>query len=132
MSPEQDRWRPVRRRAGPLLAGVLALVWMVMALRRPDATFHLAPTLVAASWGAAQRGVTGAAAGRRTGLIAALGGAGVALLATAALGWSRALSGPTLWHDQGALGETALATAVGAALGFRFVTRRRPGLLFSG
>lgn len=132
MRTEQDRWRSVRRRAGPLLAGGLALVWTAMALRRPDATFHLAPLLVAASWGAAQRATTGAAARRRTGVIAALGGAGVAGLATAALGWSGALSGPTLWHDQGALGETVLATAVGAALGFRFVTRRRPGLLFSG
>lgn len=132
MSPEQDRWRPVRRRAGPLLAGFLALVWMVMALRRPDATFHLAPTLVAASWGAAQRAVAGAPSERGAGVAAAVGGAAVAGLATGVLGWAGALSGPTLWHEQGALGETILAVALGAALGYRFVTRHRAGLLFSG
>ena len=132
MSTEHERWGAVRRGAGPLLAGALAIVWTTMALRRPDATFHLAPVLVAASWGAAQRGVTGAPASRPVGMSAALGGAAFAGLATAVLGWAGALSGPTLWHEQGALGETVLGIALGAALGLRFVTRRRPGLLFSG
>lgn len=120
----------VRRHAGLLAASAVALAWVPLARRHPDTTYHFAPIIVAASWGAARRWVAAGPGTRTAGLAAACGGATIALTTTAELAWVGALEGPTLWGTSSALVETIAFAAVGAALGFRFVTRRGPGLLF--
>ncbi len=68
---------------------------------------------------------------RTAGFAAAGGGATIARITTVELAWVGALDGPTLWGTSGAIVEAIAFAAVGAALGFRFVTRRRPGFLFA-
>lgn len=121
----------VRRHAGLLAASAVALVWVALALRQPDTTYHFAPIIVAASWGAARRWVDASPGSRTAGLTAAGGGGAIALITAAELAWLGALDGPTLWGTSGALAETLAFAAAGAALGYRFVTRRRPGFLFA-
>lgn len=121
----------VRRHAGPLAASAVALAWTALARRQPDTTYHFAPILVAASWGATCRWVAAGPATRPAGLATAGGGGAIALIATAELARVGAFKGPTLWGTSSALVETVAFAVVGAALGFRFVTRRRPGLLFA-
>lgn len=121
----------VRRHAGLLAASTVALVWVTLALRQPDTTYHFAPILVAASWGGARRWVDASSSARAVGLAAAGGGTLVAVITAAELAWLGALDGPTLWGPDGALVETLAFAVAGAALGYRFVTRRRPGFLFA-
>jgi len=121
----------VRRHAGLLATSAVALAWMALALRQPDTTYHFAPVIVAASWGAARRWVAAGSGSHAAGLAAAAGGGAIAVITAAELAWFGALEGPTLWGSAGALVETVAFAAVGAALGYRFVTRRRPGLLFA-
>lgn len=120
----------IRRHAGLLTAAVIALAWVLLALSRPDTTYHLAPVLVAASWGAARRWSSGGPRTRSDGLKAAGGGLAMALVTTAEQWWMGALDGPTIWGSRGPVPETVALAVLGAALGYRFVTRHRPGFLF--
>lgn len=118
------------RHAGLLTSAALAVVWLLLARIHPETTYHLAPLLVAASWGGARRWVDRAPAPPRRGLAAAAGGGTVGLVTTVELAWINALEGPVLWGSGSALTETLVLLVLGAALGFRFVTRPRGGLLF--
>lgn len=119
------------RRAGLLAASTTALAWTALALRQPETTYHFAPMIVAASWGAARRWVDAGPGRRASGLATAGGGGAIAVVTAAELAWLGALEGPTLWGTGGALVEAVAFAAIGAAIGYRFVTRRRPGLLFA-
>jgi hypothetical protein len=119
-----------RRGAGVLASSTVALVWTVLAARRPDTTFHFAPLVCAGSWGAARRWAAGGPGSRRAGLVAAAGGLAVAAITVAELEWLGWMDGPTLWGSSGAAVEAFLFAAAGALMGARFVTRRRAGLLF--
>lgn len=121
----------VRRHAGLLAASTVALLWVARALRQPDTTYHFGPIIVAASWGAARRWVDASPGARAVGLAAAGGGGTIASITAAELAWLGALEGPTMWGPDGVLIETLAFAAAGAALGYRFVTRRRPGYLFA-
>jgi hypothetical protein len=126
--------RPLRRRVSivvpPLVSVALAGGWVLLAAVNGGATYHFAPLVVAASWGAGQRWTAGGAVGGQLGTVAAVGGALVAVAATVLLAVAARLDGPTLRGGGSALVETLLFTALGAALGYRFATRRRGGLLF--
>ena len=121
----------IRRHAGLLATSAVALAWMALARRQPDTTYHFTPVIVASAWGAAGRWVSAGPGSRTAGLAAAGGGGAIAVITAAELAWLGALEGPTLWGTAGALVETLAFATVGAALGYRFVTRRRPGLLFA-
>ncbi len=90
------------RLAGPVVSGVVALVWLGLAANRPDATYHFAPLLCAAAWGAARRVVARAPGSWRAGVVAGVGGMVVALTAAGGLVWWGALDGPARWGTGGA------------------------------
>jgi len=114
-------------RTGFLLTlGVLA-IWVVLAVRNPDLTYHFAPILAALAWPLSIRRSEpqpAAAAAR-------IGAASFALVAaTSVVLWlGDKLMGPTLWSDDGSIVEAILFAALGAALGVRVATRERAGLL---
>jgi hypothetical protein len=101
-------WRAV---AGTLL---VAVVWALLAARRPDRTYHFAPALVV--WAYPYLRLSGAETGRRQALgWVAVGGAvavGVAL-ALHAMDW---LQGPVLFGGD-ALREAVLVTGLAALAG---------------
>lgn len=119
------------RYAGLVAASAFALVWTALARREPTTTYHLAPLVVAASWGVARRWSARRRGTRREGLVAAVGGAAVAAVTLVELDVAGALRGPTIWGGGAAVGESVALLLLGALLGFRAVTRRRPGLLFA-
>ncbi|MGH3437991.1 MAG: hypothetical protein ACRDRN_16190 [Sciscionella sp.] len=102
---------------GALASLVLAAVWLLLALKDPSTTYHLAPLLVAVAWPLTRRWRTRSALPARSALGAATGGAAVALGTTALLASQHALTGPTLSGSGDALIETLIAIVVGAAIG---------------
>jgi glutaredoxin len=115
----------VRWPTGALTALVAAGCWLLLALSQPHTTFHLAPGVVAAVWPLADRWRGRAASGHPSAL-AAVGGAGIALAATAVLAARHALSGPTLLSSDSGLVETLVAIAAGAIGGGLAAARRHP------
>lgn len=84
----------------------LLLLWLVLAWRSPDVTYHLAPPLIAGAF-------AGLIGGARGAVLAFFGTAGViGLLAVTGL-----LAGPSLLPVGGAAFEAAAFAAAGAALG---------------
>lgn len=111
------------------LSIVVAAIWMGLAINRPESTFHFAPAVAAAAWPVTARIRSGAASNRAAGL-AALGGLVVALAATLILEGVDALEGPEVIGGS-ALGESIIASVVGAAWGGWVLTRGRPGFFLS-
>ncbi|MEX2619567.1 MAG: hypothetical protein WD250_05045 [Egibacteraceae bacterium] len=90
---------------------LVAAVWALLAGRRPDATYHFAPALVA--WAYPYLRLSAAPAGRRQALAAVIGGATAAVImafALDAVGWLR---GPVLFGGD-ALGESLLVAGLAA------------------
>ncbi len=84
----------------------LLVLWLLLAWRSPDVTYHLAPLLVAGAFAAVIGGGRGAlVAFAATTAVAALAGAG------------GLLAGPSLLPVGGAVLEALVFAAVGSALG---------------
>lgn len=101
----------------PALASLAAAgVWIVLATRNPDLTYHFAPAIAAAAWPWLARG------GPK--VLPVAGGIAIALAATALLMASDSLQGPTLWGSDGALGESMASALIGGAVGILVQGRR--------
>ena len=114
-------------RTGLLLTfGVLA-IWVFLAVRNPDLTYHFAPILAALAWPLSIR----RSEPQPAAAAAQVGAASFAVVAAVSvvLWFSDKMLGPTLWSDDGAIGEAILFAALGAGLGVRVATRERAGLL---
>lgn len=128
--------RPERLRAtltglaAPASSVAIAVIWVLLTIWRPTATFHFAPLLVAVAWPYATRVQHGRAAGWAEAAPAVLGGVAVGLLTTAGLTVAGRLDGPTFWGTPGASLESVAMTLLGAALGARTLLRQRSGWLF--
>lgn len=100
----------------PFLGAAVA-VWAMLAMNVADTTYHFAPMIVAAAWPMARR----LRARRRLSVLAIVvtagGGTVLALITTAALAVAGALTGPTFFGTEGAVGETLIMVGVGSALG---------------
>lgn len=98
----------------------LCVGWMLLALTVPATTYHFAPTMVAATWPVAQRLRSGHRLRPLRLGITSGGGAVIVLAVTAVLESMDALSGPTVFGTEGALGETVVMTGVGVLIGLVF------------
>jgi hypothetical protein len=97
-----------------------AVFWVVLAWRTPTSTHHFAPFIVAMLWGFLERstnddGNLGRAATGR----AFLGGAGVAIGATALLFVADKLQGPGLYGSLPVIPELVVHSFLGATVGGR-------------
>jgi hypothetical protein len=100
---------------------------MILALRSPTLTYHLAPTLAAGAWPVVAR-VRSGRASVGAGVRAGAGGLLVAGGATLALWQMEALRGPVLIGGTAPI-EAAIAAVVGATWGAWVLTRARAGLV---
>lgn len=115
------------RRSSSYAFGFAAL-WVILALARPETTFHLAPGIVAV---AGVGSLVGRPAGRRDRWTAVAVGAVAGLLATIVLALAGRFDGPSLLPVGGALAETFVTQAVGAATASAlagFLARSGPGV----
>jgi hypothetical protein len=102
-------------RAGTWMLLLLA-VWVALTIWNPEATYHLAPLVVAVSWPVGVRGRLGP----QRPFIAfgvAAGSTSVAIFATLVLDVFDRLQGPVLISTSG-LSESMLAALVGGLIGF--------------
>ncbi len=110
--------RPATARTGATWTVVVALVWVALALWRPNTTWHLAPVLLAAAW----PWVTGQ--DLRTGdrravprlLLAGAVGLAAATIVTLALSRAGLLTGPTIAGTSTATVESLVFGAAAACL----------------
>ena len=115
--------RPVVRRS-LALGALLAAVWVIVALIRPSATFHLAPLLVAGA-PVALFGLDGPPASDR-GSVLLLGAASLvlALVTTLVVDAVGAMNGPALGGFPTPLLEAAVFGVLGSIAGVRFALWR--------
>ena len=106
----------------------ICVVWAALALRSPQATYHLMRFVASAAWPVSVRLAIGAPLARRMAVALAGGSLALTLAAAAVLGLAGALSGLSLWHGNGAL-ETPLAAAAGAVWGWRVAARSGRGIV---
>ncbi len=97
-------------------SGAVAALWVVLAIARPETTFHLAPLLAAAAGPAVLRFDGGTALPFRQAAAATAIATAIASGTTILLAVVDALEGPALVGGS-ALGESLLAVASGSALG---------------
>ncbi len=97
----------------------LALAWLVLALRQPTTTWHLAPVLLAGVWPWLEHQETRSRErGRRARVLMATPvGLAIAVVVTLALSYADLLRGPTVW-DSGSATVEALVLSVGTAVVF--------------
>ena len=101
-------------RLGPGFWTVAALaVWVVLAVRSPELTYHLAPLIAAGVWPL----MSGRAA-------AAVASGGVTIAVAVGLALSDSLEGPDLVGGHAAFGEAVLFAVFGAALGAAWAVAR--------
>ena len=120
-----SRRAPIVRAAA--IVAVVLVIWSLLAIRRPELTYHFAPLIAA---------IAGPASLRRNGAVP-LSQAGVVGVATATLviavsvglHVAGVLDGPTFWDDGPALTEALLFAVIGSSLGTRTAVRQRSGLL---
>lgn len=96
----------------------LALLWIAVAFIRDGATFHLAPALVAVIPPVVFAYETEGEISTRDLALATLAGLAVALAATLILSVAGQLTGPSLLPFGGAVIESVVFAAAGAAVGF--------------
>lgn len=117
-----------------LAAAVLAVaIWVALATANPSTTYHFAPALVAAAWPVGRRLRAGQALPPPVAMVTALGGAVLALAATALLAATGSLTGPALFGLPDAMTESLVGVTIGtvagaglAALGRQSATPRQP------
>lgn len=107
-----------------LVSGLAAVVWFILATMHPSTTYHLGPFLVAVAWPVARRWQRGFALAPLGAVTGSLGGAAIAAGTTAVLAARHSLAGPNVLGSPSALGEIAIAIAVGAAFGMAIALRR--------
>lgn len=102
-----------------LWSGGLGVLWVILAIIRPETTFHLAPLLIAGAPPALYAIDTGRP---QAGRVVALGASGIAisLLATALVAVTGSMDGPPFEGFSGPLPEAFILTTVGAVLGTAF------------
>lgn len=114
----------------PIVFGLVVLVvWVALAVRNPQLTYHFAP-LIAAFVGPASLRASGRI-DAAIALPAAAATSAIVGLTSVALHAGDALLGPTFWNDGPALSEAVLFTVFGAVAGARVATRPNAGLLGS-
>jgi len=96
----------------------LGLLWIFLALRRPDQTYHFGPLVVAAAVAISHRSTRSGPLSNPAAAGTAVSGLTNALIATGILAFNDALEGPSLLPFGDALVETLLFSVVGAVLGF--------------
>lgn len=104
-------WQPIAAALG------VTVLWVLLAVRTPTATYHLAPLLVAAAMPVVRRWVTDAPVRPRSAVALAATGLAIALATTVGLAWQGMLAGPDVAGGDHAAGESALLAVLGAALG---------------
>ncbi len=109
--------------------GVVLAVWVLLAIRNPQLTYHFAP-LIAAFVGPASLRTIGPVDAARVIPVAAATSVVVGLVAVV-LHVTGGMEGPTFWNDGPALSEAILFAVLGAAGGTRVATRPNAGLLGS-
>jgi glutaredoxin-like protein len=110
--PTTPRWQPVTVALG------LALLWVLLAVRTPTTTYHLAPLLVAAAAPVTSRWLTRTPASPRPAAVLAVTSLAITGMATAALTWQGLLAGPDITGRAAPAVEAALLAVVGAVLGW--------------
>lgn len=120
MAVPAGSWQPLLASAG------FALLWLLLAVRSPDTTYHLAPLLVAGMGPVARRWLDRAPiSSDQVATQLAVGSLAVALVTTAVLALLGKFSGPDVTGGDNALLETVLVALLGAALGRWFSCRGR-------
>ncbi|MEM7284832.1 MAG: hypothetical protein AAF480_00640 [Actinomycetota bacterium] len=120
--------RSVRTVVPPALSLGAAGLWVGLATSNPTLTYHFAPLIVGLAWPIGHRSMRGRA-GVRSGAVVAGAALAVAVATTLALWAADRMAGPTFLSDGGAVWEALLFSALGAAWGFRSLTRSRAGVL---
>jgi len=111
---------------GVLVMAAVLTVWAVLAIRRPELTYHFSPLIASFAWPAATRRQHAApleAAAR-----AGLGAFATVTAFSIALAVGNYMEGPTFIDTRPALIEAILFAAIGAAFGTRVATRESAGL----
>lgn len=98
-----------------------AAVWVVLASRNPELTYHFAPLIAAGAW---------PIAGSRP--WAAIGSGAIALAAASALQLAGSLEGPDLVGGEAAFAEAILFALIGAGAGWARAVSRSPRTTSSG
>jgi hypothetical protein len=114
-----ERVGVLEHRRGAVGTGLIALVWIGLAVWRPTVTYHLAPFLVAGAWPfLLRRGPLRVA--NADALRAAAAAFAVAIACALVLMLADAMRGPTLWDQGHAMLEVVPLAFAGAATGYRF------------
>jgi glutaredoxin-like protein len=126
---EQPRPPPARHWWGwwaPLSSVGLAALWAGLAIWHPTTTYHLGPALAAAAWPRLARRRAGQQLGPRAAVVAASGGALVALGTLGLLVGLHALRGPSLVGHGSPATESLVLLGLGGAYGLWAVSRPAP------
>jgi glutaredoxin len=115
--PATPRWQP----AAAALA--VAVLWVVLAVRTPTTTYHLAPLLMAAAAPVTRRRLTGTPVPTRAALAVAATGLVLTLASTGVLAWWGLLAGPDITGGTQPVVETVLLSVLGAAAGWWLARR---------
>lgn len=110
--PTIPRWQPV------VVALGLALIWVLLAVRTPTTTYHLAPLLVAAAAAVTRRWLTRTPVPPRPATALAVTGLAITWTVTAVLTWQGLLAGPDITGRAAPVVEAVLLAGVGAVLGW--------------
>lgn len=110
-------WQPV----AAVLA--VAVLWVVLAVRTPTTTYHLAPLLMAAAGPVTRRRLTGRPVPSRAALAVAGTGLAITVATTVVLAWLGLLAGPDLTGGTAPVVETMLLAVSGAAVGWWLARR---------
>lgn len=122
------RWR---RHAGPIASLIVAIVWVGLAWRRPEAHYHFAPLLVTVAWSYGRRWSGRHPLTRGETRVSIAGGALVAAGTALGLQATDHLEGVSFWHSDAVLGEVALMIALGALWGLWVARRPEPGAVYT-
>ncbi|WP_033442241.1 glutaredoxin domain-containing protein [Saccharothrix sp. NRRL B-16314] len=117
--PRTPRWQPAAASLG------FALLWVLLVVRMPATTFHVAPALAAAAAPLTHRWLTGAPVPSRPAAVSAVTGLVITLATTAVLTWQGMLGGPGVAGGGAPIAETVLLAVAGAVLGWRLAGRRK-------
>lgn len=115
--PKAPRWPPLAAAIG------FALLWVLLAVRTPTTTYHLAPMLVTAAAPVARRWLVHTPVRSGSAVALAVTGLAIALVTTAALAGQGMLAGPDITGGDGAVMETVLLAVLGAVLGWWLAQR---------
>ena len=122
----------LRRYAGPASSVAVGGLWILLDLWRPNSNFHFAPLLVAAAWGYGHRWFAGEPSLPGAGLVVAAGGLVLVIAVVVVISAGGGPGGTTFWgsgSDTAVAAENVVAGLLGAAWGFRVVTRGHDGAL---